>query len=91
VSQESQTARDAVPRTEKGKSKLQQFEKLTKPTETQEMLESSQQAARRDSGDKMPYCYRCKTKGHTIEVCHAEMFCDICESRDHIKPKCPKF
>jgi hypothetical protein len=32
-----------------------------------------------------------RQKGHAIEECHAEMHCDICERRDHIRPRCPKF
>lgn len=82
-----------MPSTEKGKSQatFQHIEKLSSANETQEVPESSQQAARKDSGGKLPYCYRCKAKGHAVEVCHVELFCEICESRDHIKARCPKY
>jgi hypothetical protein len=30
-------------------------------------------------------------KGHAIEVCHANMYCDICASQDHVRLRCPKF
>jgi hypothetical protein len=53
--------------------------------------ESSKQAGNRGLSGKVPYCFRCKTKGHAIEVCHAMMFCDICASHDHVRPRCPKF
>jgi hypothetical protein len=42
--------------------------------------ESSKKAEIRGGSGKVPYCYRCKTKGHAIEVCHATMYCDICAS-----------
>jgi uncharacterized 2Fe-2S/4Fe-4S cluster protein (DUF4445 family) len=54
--------------------------------------ESSRQAAARKEGmGKNPYCFRCKTKGHVIEECHAIMYCDICESLDHSRVRCPKY
>jgi hypothetical protein len=40
---------------------------------------------------KNPYCFRFKTKGHSIEECHASMYCDMCESLDHFQMRCPKY
>jgi hypothetical protein len=86
----SHNASSGIPEGEKGKSKVEPFVNPSKAT-NEDVSESSAQAARRESGGKIPYCFRCKTKGHAIEDCHAEMFCEICESRDHIKPRSPKF
>jgi hypothetical protein len=55
-------------------------------------VESSRQAAARKEGmGKNPYCFRCKTKEHAIEEWHASMYCDICESLDHFRVRCPKY
>jgi hypothetical protein len=32
-----------------------------------------------------------KPKVKAIDVCHAMMFCDICASHDHVRPRYPKF
>jgi hypothetical protein len=40
---------------------------------------------------KVSYYFHCKTKAHAIEACFATMHCDICDSKDHFKPRCPKF
>ncbi|BAT01087.1 Os07g0404701 [Oryza sativa Japonica Group] len=34
---------------------------------------------------KIPYWYRCYTKGHTLKECVTQLFCNICESADHGK------
>jgi hypothetical protein len=68
------------------------IEHLSTANPCQDIPESSYKAAaRKEGGGKVAYCFRSKTKGHAIEECHAEMYCDICESRDHIRPRCPKF
>jgi hypothetical protein len=33
---------------------------------------------------KIPYWYRCYTKGHTLKECVTQLFCNICESADHV-------
>lgn len=38
-----------------------------------------------------PYCYRCLTKGHTLQECSSKFYCEICESVDHIATRCPVF
>lgn len=38
-----------------------------------------------------PYCYRCLTKGHTLQECSSKFYCEICESVDHIATRCPIF
>jgi hypothetical protein len=66
-------------------------EELSKPLLMQDGAESSKQGATRKEGSgKSPYYFQCKTKGHAIEECHTCMFCDICESPDHIRLRCPK-
>jgi hypothetical protein len=71
---------------------IESVENLSKPLPTADGAESSRQAATRKEGSgKSPYCFRCKTKGHAIEDCHPDMFCDICESQDHFQVRCPKF
>jgi hypothetical protein len=54
--------------------------KQSKAAALAEERESSKQAEIRGTSGKVPYCYRCKTKDHAIEVCHATMYCDICAS-----------
>jgi uncharacterized 2Fe-2S/4Fe-4S cluster protein (DUF4445 family) len=73
---------------------LEHIDKLSKSNQV-EQPESSQQAAsqsmRKDGGGKAPYCFRCKTKGHAIESCHAFMYYEVCDSHDHLKVRCLKF
>jgi hypothetical protein len=67
-------------------------DKVPKSQPAADGAESSRQAAARKEGiGKNPYCFRCKTKGHAIEECHASMYCDICESLDHFRVRCPKY
>lgn len=42
-------------------------------------------------GSGKPYCYRCYTKGHTMQECLSKFYCEICESEDHIAARCPIF
>lgn len=42
-------------------------------------------------GSGKPYCYRCYTKGHTMQECLSKFYCEICESEDHIVARCPIF
>jgi hypothetical protein len=79
---------------EKGKevAMIGSIDNLSKLMPTTDGAESSRQAAtRREGSGKSPYCFRCMTKGHAIEDYHANMFCDICESQDHLRVWCPKF
>lgn len=39
--------------------------------------------------EKEKWCFRCCTKGHVKEECVSELFCKICESEEHVAPKCP--
>jgi hypothetical protein len=75
-----------VTRMDKGKevSKTEPMVQQSKLTAGAEEPESSKQA-------EVLYCYRCETKGHAIEVCHATMYCNICASHDLVRPRCPKF
>jgi hypothetical protein len=63
---------------------IEAMENLSKPSATDGAESSRQGATLNDGSGKAPYCFRCKTKGHTIEECHVNMFCDICETSDHI-------
>jgi hypothetical protein len=76
----------------KGARTLEQIKQMSKPTHA-EGAESSQQAAHqaqcKENSGKVPYYFRCKTKGDAIESCFVAMHCEICDSRDHFKPRCP--
>lgn len=39
--------------------------------------------------DEDKWCHRCCTKGHNKEDCNVTIFCDVCESKDHVAAKCP--
>ena len=41
-----------------------------------EIPESSEKGAQKNKGK--PYCYRCRTKGHTIHECTVVLCCEIC-------------
>jgi hypothetical protein len=47
--------------------------------------------AQKETSDKQPYCYRCLTKGHTMQGCTAKLFCDICRTEAHNSGRCPVF
>lgn len=38
---------------------------------------------------KEKWCFRCCSKGHSKADCKVELFCVICESEEHMAPKCP--
>lgn len=42
-------------------------------------------------GSGKPYCFRCLTKGHTMQDCSSKFYCEICESVDHVAIRCPTF
>lgn len=44
-------------------------------------------AAGKGSG-KLPYCYRCYTKGHKLTECTAKLYCDICDCVEHARERC---
>jgi hypothetical protein len=48
--------------------------------------ESSEQGAKKSKGK--PYCYRCRTKGHTIHECTVVLCCELCYG-DHTTKLCP--
>jgi hypothetical protein len=45
----------------------------------------------KETSGKQPYCYRCLTKGHTMQGCTAKLFCDICRTEAHNSGRCPVF
>jgi len=51
-----------------------------------EIPESSEKGAQKYKGK--PYCYRCRTKGHTIHECTVVLCCEICYG-DHTTKLCP--
>ena len=61
---------------------------LSKATPIADKPESSAQGAMKGSG-KVPYCYRCYTKGHKMEDCTAELYCEICDCTEHAMTRCP--
>jgi hypothetical protein len=66
-------------------------EKGSKQASVIDVPETSKHGEVRGNSVKMPYCFYCKTKGHAIEVCHTNMYCDICVSHDHVRLRCPMF
>lgn len=46
-------------------------------------------AGNKERKDKDKWCFRCCTKGHVKEGCTSQLFCNICESEDHVAAKCP--
>jgi hypothetical protein len=48
--------------------------------------ESSEQGAKKTKGK--PYCYHCRTKGHTIHECTVVLCCELCYG-DHTTKLCP--
>jgi hypothetical protein len=69
--------------------KIEHIKKMSKPTST-ENPETSKAAQKQCSG-KVPYCWRCYTKGHGASDCHVIMYCPICDCNEHTKICCPKW
>ena len=42
-----------------------------------------------EKGDVKKFCFRCFTKGPATADCQAAVFCETCESDEHVKQKCP--
>jgi hypothetical protein len=40
---------------------------------------------------KPPYCWRCLTKGHVMQGCTIELWCDICNCDAHNTKRCHQF
>lgn len=60
----------------KDKTKLEPIKELFKAPPCSDVPESSHAASKESTG-KLPYCYRCFTKGHTIQQCIAVVYCDV--------------
>jgi hypothetical protein len=69
---------------------IESIEDLSKPSMADGAESSRQGRARKEGNGKSSYCFCCKTKGHAIKECHENMFCDICESMNHVRLRCPK-
>ncbi|CAL5011144.1 unnamed protein product [Urochloa decumbens] len=39
--------------------------------------------------EKDKWCFRCRTRGHLAAECIAQLFCQVCESDEHVAAKCP--
>jgi len=48
--------------------------------------ESSDKGSKKTKGK--PFCYRCRTKGHTIHECTVVLCCEVCFG-DHVTKLCP--
>lgn len=46
-------------------------------------------AAGKGKKEKDKWCFRCCSKGHLKEFCIVDLFCNICESVEHVVAKCP--
>lgn len=71
-----------------GEANLEKIPKMSNPTD---IPESSEQGASREGNGKVPYCYRCLTKGHTMDGCKIELYCDICDGHAHNTDRCPRY
>lgn len=38
---------------------------------------------------KLKVCSRCTQKGHVAADCSSELYCDICDSVEHVNHRCP--
>ncbi|KAL6604814.1 hypothetical protein ACP70R_042758 [Stipagrostis hirtigluma subsp. patula] len=56
------------------------------PAPMAEVQDASKQAVK----IQKPYCFRCFTKGHTMQECTAVLSCDICGRTDHATDRCAK-
>uniref|UniRef100_J3MK80 CCHC-type domain-containing protein n=1 Tax=Oryza brachyantha TaxID=4533 RepID=J3MK80_ORYBR len=41
------------------------------------------------NGAIMKVCTKCAQRGHVLADCSCEVYCDICDSSDHVNHKCP--
>lgn len=71
-------------------TKLVQIKKLSKPTSTDEVPQSSKGPAK-DGNGKVSYCYKCYTKGHVMQDCTQDRYCDICDCKEHVRARCPTY
>lgn len=58
--------------------KEENVDSIPKPGPSADKPESSVQGAMKGSS-KVPYCYRCYTKGHKMEDCIVQLYCEICD------------
>lgn len=42
-----------------------------------------------DKVKKKDRCFRCRTRGHVSAECKTELFCNVCESQEHVAATCP--
>lgn len=63
-----------------GHTKIDLFKEIAKPSYGEQAPESSAQGAIKE---KVPFCFRCKTKGHHMQECTTSMYCDICDVVTH--------
>lgn len=55
-----------------------------------EVPEGSNKGGSRKNAAKA-YCHRCRSKGHYLADCKEEFPCEVCDSVDHPKSRCPVF
>jgi hypothetical protein len=67
-------------------SKLETIKELSTPTHLDDKVGSSVISS---SKEKVPFCFRCKNKGHQLSDCNIELFCEICDVKTHLTSKCP--
>lgn len=68
------------------KSKAPETSTMIVPSVSEvEIPESSDKGAHKSKGN--PFCYRCRTKGHTIHGCTVVLCCEICFG-DHVTKLC---
>jgi hypothetical protein len=67
-------------------SKLETIKEISKPTHLDDKVGSSVILVAKE---KVPFCFRYKTKGHQLSDCNIEMFCEVCDVKTHLTSKCP--
>jgi len=66
------------------------FNKVGNKRQAQDQNSGEYEAEKGDAKQSKPkFCFRCFTKGHATADCQASVFCEVCESEEHVKQKCP--
>ncbi|PWZ46274.1 hypothetical protein Zm00014a_005638 [Zea mays] len=67
-------------------SRLYTIKELYKPTHVDDKVGST---VTHVAKEKVPFCFRCKTKGHQSSDSNIELFCEVCNVKTYLTSKCP--
>jgi hypothetical protein len=67
-------------------SRLETINEISKPSHLDDQVGSSTLQVVKE---KVPFYFRCKTKGHQLSECIIELFCEVCDVKTHLTSKCP--